>query len=86
MNVPEAAEALGWLECDPELLGSMVRLGKSIEEMRGRIKHCEACGSHILGLDPEEWRGLATSLVEFVARLQARGPKARREVRHESRR
>jgi len=86
MNVPEAAEALGWLECDPELLGSMVRLGQSIEEMRGRIKHCEACGSHALGLDPEEWRGHATAIVEFVARLQARGSNARREVRHEARR
>lgn len=86
MNVPEVAEALAWLECDPELLGSMVRLGQSIEDLRGRIKHCEACGSHTLGLGPEEWRGHAAALVEFVARLQARGPKARRGVRHEARR
>ena len=86
MNVSEAEDALGMIRFDPELLGSMVRLGKSIDGLRGRIKHCEACGSAALDLWGDELQGLAASLVEFVARLQERGPRAGREVRHEARR
>jgi hypothetical protein len=86
MNVPEAENALGMIRFDPELLGSMVRLGKSIEVLSSRIKPCNVCGFHAFDFDAGELHDLAVSLVEFAARLQERGPKAKREVRHEARR
>jgi hypothetical protein len=85
MTVSEAEAALGMIRFDPELLGSMVRVGESIEVVKGRVTHCEACGSAALDLWGDELHGLAASLVEFVARLQGRSRKAaKREGRHET--
>jgi hypothetical protein len=87
MNVSEVEDALGNLRVDPDLLGSMVKLSKSIEGLQGSIKRCEACGSTVLDLWGDELQGLAASLVEFVARLQGRGRKAAgKGGRHEARR
>lgn len=76
MNVPETEYALGSIRFDPELLGSMIRVGKSIEVLKGRIVHCEGCGCVVLDREDGALHSLAAALVELIARLQGRHRKA----------
>ena len=86
MHVSEVARALEHLKFDPGLVGSMDRLGESIERVRAAIVRCPKCGGVDWEPEESELQSLAAEVVDFAGRLQARRHVAGKEIAHEARR
>lgn len=86
MHVSEVARALEYLKFDPGLVASMERLGESIERVRAALVRCPKCGGVDWEPEDSELQSLATEVVDFAGRLQARRQISAKELPYEDRR